>query len=514
MISLAQLHSQLGSDLRPAAGGAVAVRQISGVHISELDDPTPYLEGGELLLTTGIPVSGGEAKVQAYVRRLVERNIAALGLGLGAGVDEVPPALSAACASAGLELLVVPDGTPFMNVSRAYWDLVGREGQADLTASLGTQTALARAATQADALPSVVKALAQALGGWVAYLPADSGAETLWPADNHTIVEQLRRETSRLDMAVTHSASTFQIHGTDVVEYPVLVGRRTVGFLAIGAGRKLTRADRQIIMTVCVLLSLKAAQQLESDATAAALGSAVTKLFLTGHVDAGRALAPDLGIVAPTGAVRLLVVRGEIDPATVSGELESRLRAGTGWAGWTEAGGALRSCRLRHVAGGLSYYVLDAEYPDAGTPGIPGSDGGSAGSTAQPEQYDGGAGNAAVTAVLSRPMPLERVHEEAGQLAATVRALAAGQIVDAPEGALDPRAQGWVAALRGYQRADLVGTVRAYLRHRGQWEGAARELGIHRNSLRHRMGIAAELLQADPDDPDVAANLWLALRWA
>ncbi|MFE4079208.1 helix-turn-helix domain-containing protein [Paenarthrobacter sp. YIM B13468] len=94
-----------------------------------------------------------------------------------------------------------------------------------------------------------------------------------------------------------------------------------------------------------------------------------------------------------------------------------------------------------------------------------------------------------------------------------VRALDAGQIIDVPEGALDPRTQGWVAALRGYQRADLIGSVRAYLRHRGQWEGAARELGIHRNSLRHRMGIAKELLQADPDDPDVAANLWLALRW-
>ena len=505
MISLAQLHGQLGSDLRTVKGGPVAVRQISGVHISELEDPTPYLEGGELLLTTGIPVSGGEAKVQAYVRRLVERNIAALGLGLGAGVDEVPPGLIAACAAEGLELLVVPDGTPFMNVSRAYWDLVGREGQADLAASLGTQTALARAATQPDALPSVVKALAQALGGWVAYLPAGNGVETLWPADNQTIVGQLRRETSRLDMAVTHSASTFQIHGIDVVEYPVLVGRRTVGFLAIGSGRKLTRADRQIIMTVCVLLSLKAAQQQESDATAAALGSAVTKLFLAGHIDAGRALLPDLGIVAPTGAVRLLVVRGGTDPAAASGELESRLRAGTGWTGWPAAGGALRSCRLRHVAGGLGYYLLDAEYDDGGTSG---GDGGAAPADA----YDPAAGTFVVTAVLSRPMPLERVPDEAGQLAAMVRALDAGQVVDVPEGALDPRAQGWVAALRGYQRADLIGTMRAYLRHRGQWEGAARELGIHRNSLRHRMGIAAELLQADPDDPDVAANLWLALR--
>jgi purine catabolism regulator len=506
VISLAQLHSQLGNDLHPATGGPVAVRQISGVHISELDDPTPYLEGGELLLTTGIPVSGGDAKVQAYVRRLVERNVAALGLGLGAGVDEVPPTLSAACASAGLELLVVPDGTPFMHVSRAYWDLVGREGQADLAASLGTQTALARAATLPDALPSVVRALAQALGGWAAYLPADNGVETLWPEDNHTIVGQLRKEASRLDMAVTHSASTFQIHGTDVVEYPVLVGRRTVGFLAIGAGRKLTPADRQIIMTVCVLLSLKAAQQQENDATAAALGSAVTKLFLTGHVDAGRALAPDLGIVAPTGAVRLLVVRGEVDPAAASGELESRLRTAPGWP---QAASALRSCRLRHVSGGLSYYLLNAEHDAGGTPGSAvGVDGG----TAPSGPYAAGGGTG-ITAMLSRPMSLERLHEEAGQLAAMVRALAAGQIVDVPEGALDPRAQGWVEALRGYPRADLIATVRTYLRHRGQWEGAARELGIHRNSLRHRMGIAAELLQADPDDPDVAANLWLALRW-
>lgn len=254
-------------------------------------------------------------------------------------------------------------------------------------------------------------------------------------------------------------------------------------------------------MTVCVLLSIKAAQQQESDATVAALGSAVTKLFLTGHVDAGRALAPDLGITAPVGAVRVLVVRGGTEAAEDSGELETRLRAATGWP---QAAGALRSCRLSHLDSGIRYYLLDAEY-DAGD--MPSSE---VDATAPDFRA---AGNVVVTAVLSRPMPLARVHDEVRQLAAMVRALDAGQIIDVPEGALDPRTQGWVAALRGYQRADLIGSVRAYLRHRGQWEGAARELGIHRNSLRHRMGIAKELLQADPDDPDVAANLWLALRW-
>jgi purine catabolism regulator len=79
---------------------------------------------------------------------------------------------------------------------------------------------------------------------------------------------------------------------------------------------------------------------------------------------------------------------------------------------------------------------------------------------------------------------------------------------------LDPRAEVWVDALRSYARADLVETVRSYLRHRGQWEMTARELNVHRNSLRHRIAIAARLIEADLDDPDVSANLWLALRGA
>ena len=93
-----------------------------------------------------------------------------------------------------------------------------------------------------------------------------------------------------------------------------------------------------------------------------------------------------------------------------------------------------------------------------------------------------------------------------------VRELAPGTLATPPGTALDPRAEAWVEALQNYTRADMVETVRSYLRHRGQWEAAARELQLHRNSLRHRIAIAARLIQADLDDPDVAAILWLALR--
>jgi hypothetical protein len=66
--------------------------------------PSPILKG-ELLPTTGIPVSGSEDRVRQYVRRLTEQKVAALGLGLRAGIDEVTPALTAACHAAEMQLL-------------------------------------------------------------------------------------------------------------------------------------------------------------------------------------------------------------------------------------------------------------------------------------------------------------------------------------------------------------------------------------------------------------------------
>ena len=38
----------------PAAGFTASEAQVTAVHISELPDPTGYLSGGELLLTTGM----------------------------------------------------------------------------------------------------------------------------------------------------------------------------------------------------------------------------------------------------------------------------------------------------------------------------------------------------------------------------------------------------------------------------------------------------------------------------
>ena len=508
-ISLAQLQERLGGDLQWAGGGRAAGRNLTGVHISELEDPTPYLGGGELLLTTGIPLCGDGEQVRRYVRRLVDKKVAALGLGLGAGTDRVPGDLAEACGEERLALLIVPDGTPFMQVSRTYWDLVANKEQAEFATNLGLQTGLARAATRPGAAASVVKALAEALGGWAVYLPADGTAESIWPLSESRVLPKLREETARLNLAGTHTAATFPLLGTDVVEYSIIADQRTAGFLAVGAGRPLRPSDRQLMLTGCMLLSVTVQQAWELRRASAILRSTAATLLLHGHVDAARIAAVELGLPPLMERARLLAVTGErVDLLTVD-ELADMVAALAQGEDAAELQRSIRRSGLRCTLDGLCYLVI--EESNAERVGIAPREDHPRGEAersirpvANPERF---------AAALSGPLLLSKLAGSVPEVGRACRRASPGHLVPVVDN-LDPRSEVWVDALRSYTRADLVETVRSYLRHRGQWEATARELNMHRNSLRHRIAIAATLIDADLDDPDVAANLWLALRGA
>ncbi|WP_460369507.1 helix-turn-helix domain-containing protein, partial [Actinocorallia lasiicapitis] len=57
--------------------------------------------------------------------------------------------------------------------------------------------------------------------------------------------------------------------------------------------------------------------------------------------------------------------------------------------------------------------------------------------------------------------------------------------------------------------ATLRASLRAYLAANGQGDPAARALGVHRHTLRHRMKRVAELLNRDLDAPATRAELWI-----
>src|SRR3954452_2490247 len=114
MLTLGELLGDL--DLGLLAGEANADVPVRWVHISELLDPTPWLSGGELLLTTGLQLED-PAQQRDYVRRLARHGLAGLGLGTGFGHAEVPAAMREAADDEGFALFEVPYEVPFIAVT-------------------------------------------------------------------------------------------------------------------------------------------------------------------------------------------------------------------------------------------------------------------------------------------------------------------------------------------------------------------------------------------------------------
>lgn len=457
MVSLGELVRSAGASLRPL-GPFDAARLISGVHVSELDDPGRYLDGGELLLTTGIPLHGRSA--DAYVERLASHGVGAIGIGLGEGWDDAPAGLVDSCGLAGIPVFAVPDGVPFLDVSRAYWSVAGRGSQEEAMRTAHAHTRLVQAASDHDPVAAIIRVMAQAIGGWVAWVPLGAHASPgmLHPPSLEGILPAVRSDVERSLLRSGVEAASFVSQGSTVVAHAVTDGTRTRGALALGTGRPLGRADRQLALTATALLRLiGAGGDRRADGRASArsprAGSAatwVTDLALRGEPAAARTLASVSGIDLPL-LLRVLVG----DHAASADGLDVEREGVT-----------------------ISLVGVDAPLP---------------------------AGSGA----LSAPCALEHVPTAASQTSAAYRASPRDGIRLVP----DDRAGQWVELLVAADPA-LKSTVTAYLRHRRQSERTARALGVHRNTVRPRIAAAENLLGVSLDDPDVAAELWIALRGA
>jgi purine catabolism regulator len=118
MLTVADILAIENLDLRRVGGGAGLHRPVRGVHTSELDDPTPWLRGGELLLSTGRPLRRDPA---GFVERLASRGLAGMGLGLGFDLDEMPAEAVEAGDRLGFPLLTIPYEVPFIAISEAVF---------------------------------------------------------------------------------------------------------------------------------------------------------------------------------------------------------------------------------------------------------------------------------------------------------------------------------------------------------------------------------------------------------
>jgi len=114
MLTLEGLVAELGLDL--ASGQEAAGRHVRWVHATELLDPTPWLRGGELLLSTGLQLDSAQSQ-RELVERLSEHKIGGLGFGTGFTHKRLPAALLAEARRRSFPLFEVPYELPFIAIT-------------------------------------------------------------------------------------------------------------------------------------------------------------------------------------------------------------------------------------------------------------------------------------------------------------------------------------------------------------------------------------------------------------
>ncbi|MEU5995041.1 PucR family transcriptional regulator [Spirillospora sp. NPDC047418] len=432
------------------------------VAVSELEDPTPFLEGGELVLTTGMRLTSANAA--DYVSRLVGRGVAGLGFAVGVIHETVPPELLAAARDQGLVLLEVPRPTPFIAIGKAVSRMLAAEWYEDVTRAYRAQRELTRAALTGPG--ALVTRLARLLGGWALLLDASGAVRHAEPAGARGRAGALAPELARLRRRPAASAS-LAVPDDHIAVQRIGLGGRPRGFLAVGTGAPLPHAAHTIVGAAVALLTL----QSETPRAGRELRASLAALLL------GR---PDEGPSVPRGPVRVLACAG-----------------GTAVLDALESDPAGARCPALPLDGHVAVIVPD-ELTGTVVPLLTGPVGVSAAASAGD-----------LAAAL-------RQAEEALAAAAQTRQDVL-HYTDLPgQGVLGLLEPGLAHAfadtlLAPLREEDLVETVRAYVAANGQGEAAARALGVHRHTLRARMRKAAELLGRDPDDPAVRAELWIAL---
>jgi purine catabolism regulator len=164
MLTVSELLSDL--DVRLLAGESATDVPVRWVHISEIEDPTPWLSGGELLLTTGMQLDTAERQRQ-FILRLADHHLAGLGFGTGFAHAEVPPALVQAAAERDFPVFEVPYDVPFIALTEAAFTQLVNEQYAVLRRALAAHERLERVVLSERGLDGLASTLSTQLGAAV-----------------------------------------------------------------------------------------------------------------------------------------------------------------------------------------------------------------------------------------------------------------------------------------------------------------------------------------------------------
>lgn len=473
---------------------------VSWVHSSDLADPTPFLSPGQVLLITGTQFDPGStlaADFTPYVTRLRDRGIAGLGFGTEVIRDGTPDGLAGACLEAGLPLFEVPYRTPFIAVSRYVADLAAEESFARNTWALKAQRAISLAALRPDGLSATLGELSHQLDHWVALFDSTGNVDRVFPPDALPVTTRavVSAEATRLLRTRRRSSSTVVTDGETLTLQTLGASGQLRGVLALGGADELDQAGQQVVTSVIALAGLALEQNSQLDRATGHLRSGLWHVLMSGDIELASDIATQMWGAMPVEPVRVAVLDAPPEGLDVLSEwLELRVAEHPGTLFFAAADGRIAVC----VSDGDGDVVEVASSAFTVKAGVSDAVG-----------YDGLA-RAHDQAVQS----LERAREGDDLIVSfdtisrqgVLAFLARTDAREVARSTLEP-----LVAADARNGSELVRSLRIWLEHNGTFDSAARELGIHRHTLRARVADAERLLGRDLSSFHARADLWAAL---
>ena len=502
-VPLTWLLAEKDLGLRPVSGSTQDV-SIVWAHAIELIDPTPWLAGGELVLTTGLRMPRAGAEQAAYVDRLAAAGVAGLAFGTGVRFPDVPRGIVTRCDEIGLPLIEIPLETPFVAVTQRVANRLADDEQELLQRAVSFQQSLTRR-TLREGSAGLVAGLASELGVAVALLDEHVRPLAVSPRARPLIagVEAALRETPTSSRTIGAPRRLFV--GGRTVDLHALAGRTAHrGWLVLALDAP-TPHQRLVVNHAVSLATLLLDRPREVEEARAEVGATVLGLLLE------RAPA-DPGVVAQLrhlgfsadAPVRVLSVQSQrAVPAVAYAALAASL-----------TGAAVPHCVLRTPAG---IVVL---LPEARTASaldrmsdVLVEAGMRVAAIGVSEAVAPGRAAHALVQARSAAAAARRERKAVEWFdALTLEAILDDDVVRERVRALSAASLAPLLESPDAHDRDLVPTLAAYLEHNGSWETASRALGIHRHTLRNRIARVEALtgLRLDVAHHRVVLTLALA----
>jgi len=488
-----RMLSEASLEVRLLVEGQPLDHTIEWIHSSDLSDPTPFLGAGQVLLTTGTQFGDYAAQddFDAYVHRLTVRGVIAVGFGTEVVRSGTPPELITACETFGLPLIEVPYRTPFIALVRWAADLIARAERERDDWSLSAQRAISLAAVGQHGLAGVLAVLATQLGCRVAIFEPDGAFNAVLSPSSFTQSElsRLSSEAARLFRTQRRSADSTILDGHRVTVQTLGPGGRLSGVLTLVGATIDDSAAKAVLISAIALIEISFEESRMRRGSLMPLHGELFSLLVNSQSEIVLRVLPTL----PRTDLRLVLCNRERQSQQFIDAMEHRTPpAGTRFF-------------LAPYANQFVALVASAEWQAL---------------KKLLAEHDVTAGVSAVADITRLTTMLAQARH------ALARSLSAGggvtEFTEMSDSAfleivsgqpmIDLARARLAVLLDDAHGCELLEDTFVWLAHRGGWDSAAKQLGIHRHSLKLRVETVAQSLSMSLDSFSDRAQLWSMLQ--